>query len=73
MLVGPGTGLAPFRGFLQERKALKAKGESMAQAQVLTFCSPGKDIGEAVLYFGCQNEAKHYLYREVGHTSINCN
>ncbi len=49
IMIGPGTGLAPFRGFLQER--------AMQQRA-------GKQIGTALLFFGCQHPQKDYLYRE---------
>eukprot|EP00047_Mylnosiga_fluctuans_P002362 m.224201 g.224201 ORF g.224201 m.224201 type:complete len:656 (-) comp11058_c0_seq1:70-2037(-) len=52
IMVGPGTGLAPFRGFVQER--LHAK-------------SAGKPIGDTMLFFGCQRSEHHYLYRDELH------
>lgn len=49
IMVGPGTGVAPFIGFLQAREALRSEGVS---------------LGEAHLYFGCRRPDEDYIYRQ---------
>jgi cytochrome P450/NADPH-cytochrome P450 reductase len=49
IMVGAGTGVAPYRGFLQARAAMKARGDS---------------VGPAMLFHGCRNPAQDHLYAD---------
>jgi len=49
IVAGMGTGLAPFRAFIQHKAQLK---------------KDGKAIGPLVVYFGCRYSKKDYLYAD---------
>lgn len=51
VMIGPGTGVAPFVGFLEQRRGLKSK------QQVA-------DFGPAWLFYGCRDREKDFLFRE---------
>jgi NADPH-ferrihemoprotein reductase len=48
IMVGPGTGVAPFRAFVQERAA---------QAKA------GQNVGRTLLFFGCRKQKEDFLYK----------
>jgi len=49
VLIGPGTGIAPLRGFLRERAAQQRAGET---------------VGRSLLFFGCRHPDHDWFYRE---------
>lgn len=49
IMIGPGTGVAPFRGFVQERAAQKKAGQM---------------VGPTLLFYGCRDKSKDMIYEE---------
>ena len=52
IMIGPGTGVAPFRGFLRQRRAImEREGEQ-------------SNIGKTILFFGCRSRDTDFLYED---------
>jgi len=49
IMVGPGTGVAPFRAFVQERAALAKSGQT---------------VGKTMLFFGSRSSTEDFLYKD---------
>ncbi|KAK0715735.1 NADPH-cytochrome P450 reductase [Lasiosphaeris hirsuta] len=47
IMIGPGTGVAPFRGFVRERVNQVKNGET---------------VGKTILFFGCRKRTEDFLY-----------
>ncbi|CAK5270200.1 unnamed protein product [Mycena citricolor] len=56
IMIGPGTGVAPFRGFVQERVALARRSIDKNGPDALA------DWGRLTLYYGCRKSTEDYLY-----------
>ena len=50
IMIGPGTGVAPFVGFLKHRSALRET-------------TPDRVLGDTWLFYGCRHKDRDYLYR----------
>lgn len=50
IMIGPGTGCAPFIGFLQRRRAWQQKNFA---------------LGPAIFFFGCRREKEDHIYKDL--------
>jgi len=50
IMIAAGTGIAPMRGFMQERAAIAAAKQ--------------QELGPAILYFGCRHYEKDFIYSD---------
>lgn len=53
IMVGPGTGVAPFRGFVRDRVH-----------QVVSGTLDADKVGPMVLFYGCRTSTEDFLYRD---------
>ncbi|BEJ17561.1 hypothetical protein CspHIS471_0609620 [Cutaneotrichosporon sp. HIS471] len=58
IMIGPGTGVAPFRGFVQERVAMARSAKQRKGDMALA------DWGDMFLFYGCRREDEDFLYRD---------
>ncbi|RKP39167.1 hypothetical protein BJ085DRAFT_41672 [Dimargaris cristalligena] len=59
IMIGPGTGVAPFRGFVMERSHYA---QQNAAAAAGTSSSNSPVVGTTLLFYGCRSQTQDYLY-----------
>jgi NADPH-ferrihemoprotein reductase len=55
IMIGPGLGVAPFRGFCQERAA---------------HAKSGQQVGKTVLFYGCRSRDQDFVYARLSNKSV---
>lgn len=63
VLIGPGTGIAPFMGFLSHRRALLPSTKSTDSANALEL-ERQQQVGDVDVFFGCRNADHDWLYKD---------
>jgi NADPH-ferrihemoprotein reductase len=58
IMIGPGTGVAPFRGFIQERVAMARRALEKNGPDALA------DWGRITLFYGCRRSDEDFLYAD---------
>eukprot|EP00794_Sanderia_malayensis_P014342 gene14341-15838_t len=62
LMVGPGTGIAPFRSFWQHR--LHQKRNMATEEDLVNGDADEEGLGTMELYFGCRNSTLDFIYKD---------
>ena len=72
IMVGPGTGIAPFRSFWQQRQFDITNNAAVLDVTPNPSPAPGGNLlnlstrkwGSMLLFFGCRNAKQDYIYED---------
>ncbi|CAG8566544.1 10255_t:CDS:2 [Ambispora gerdemannii] len=64
IMIGPGTGIAPFIGFLQHREKLRDIRRKISTIGLHARREVDKQFGDLWLFYGCRDTEKDFLYKD---------